>query len=476
MSSEHSIPISPRKQSTMPQVSSREPIIPQRRNNTVPIISINQEHETINSRKIYQPQSSPVNSQDQVKHSDSSFSRSNDQIVTRKRQNSTPTVSVNRQNYIQNSPNGPSINDPNGPQIPSTSVPHRIETSKIQRNEHHRSISTPTINRSYDSPSSSPVSSSPKSINNKRHSQTSGSLSSSSTSSKPFQYKSHDQTFNETFTINGKNIPPALQPRSIPGMNQSYQGYPGRANGQNSPLNSRIQNPQQKQQKYPMGIHDGIHQKSVIGHYSPSTTPLPSPKTPQLKVLQEENVVLDDRDSPSTTPIPSPRFASRKMFNNNSNYEVRVSPVNTPASTPIIITPKITLEDSDLDDSDIDQEETLISYASSRNNSMKSSSSSYDPPKPAEVPTLKVERISYSRSDTPSEQLSANESEDISSEDDYENKEVKSESESDKTQTNKPAKKKKEPILAIDEYGFVYDVSEDDIPPGADRIQRMFVS
>jgi hypothetical protein len=188
---------------------------------------------------------------------------------------------------------------------------------------------------------------------------------------------------------------------------------------------------------------------------------------------------MNDQDSPSTTPLPSPRFAPRNIPKNNSNYEGRVTAANTPATTPVIITPKITLEDSDLDDSDIDQEESLISYRSFRNNSTKSSSSSssFDPSKPVEVPTLRVDYFRSDTPDTPSEQLSANESEDISSEDEYENKvEVKDESESDVTQPSKSANKKKDQILAIDEYGFVYDVAEEDIPPGADRIQRMFVS
>jgi hypothetical protein len=461
----------------MPQLhSSPEPIIPQRRNNTVPIISIsheevnsNQQHNQISnaSPRKFSPQQSPVNSQNQVKYSDSSFSRNNNQIITRERQNSTSAVPDNRQNNLQNTPlirprSRSVVNEQIGPQIPgisNVSVPHRIKTSNLQRNEHRRSRSIPNINRSYNSPSSSPVSS-PKSLYNKRHSQTFDSPT--SISPNPFQYKPRDQAFNETFTINGKSIPLSLQPRSSPGMNQSYKGYPNKVNGQNS-------------QKYSMGTNKGTHQKFVIGHYSPSTTPLPSPKMPQIKVLQEENVVTNDQDSPSTTPLPSPRFAHRNISNNNSNHESRVTAANTPASTPIIITPKITLEDSDLDDS---EEESLISYRSYRNNLTKSSSSSYDPSKPTEVPTLRVNYFRSDTPDTPSEQLSANESEDISSEDEYENKleSVKDESESDVTQSSKCANKKKEQILAIDEYGFVYDISEEDIPPGADRIQRMFVS
>ncbi|CAG8694414.1 9396_t:CDS:10 [Rhizophagus irregularis] len=410
IASGRSTPVSPRKLNTMPQLQSNpEPIIPQRRNNTVPIISIS--HEEVNSNqqndqiinanpKNLPPQQSPVNSQNQIKYSDPSFSRNNDQIVTRERQNSTSAVPDNRQNNLQNSPIGrprgrSMVNEPKGRQIPgisNASVPRRIETSNLQRNEHRRSRSIPNINRSYDSPSSSPISS-PKSLYNKRHSQTFDSPT--SITPNPFQYKPRDQAFNETFTVNGKSIPLSLQPRSSPGMKQSYNGYPNKVNGQNS-------------QKYSMGINKGINQKSVIGHYSPSTTPLPSPKMPQIKVLQEENVVLNNQDSPSTTPLPSPRFAPRNIPNNNLNYEGRVTAANTPAPTPVIITPKITIEDSDLDDSDLDQEESLISYRS------------------FQAPTLRVDYFRSDTPDTPSEQLSANESEDIK-----------------------------------------------DIPPGADRIQRI---
>jgi len=472
ISSERSVPMSPRKLNTMPNLQSNtEPAIPQRRNNTVPIISISHEENSVqqnnqilnaNPSKL-PPQQSPVNSQNQVKYSDPSFSRNNDQIVTRGRQNSTSAVPDNRQNNLQNSPigrpRGRSIaNELNGPKIPgisNVSVPRRIETSNLQRNEHRRSRSIPNINLSYDSPSSSPVSS-PKSLYNKRHSQTFDSPT--SISPNPFQSKPNDQTFNETFTVNGKNIPSSLQPRSSSGMKQSYKGSPNKVNGQNL-------------QKYSMGSNKGINQKSVIGHYSPSTTPLPSPKMPQIKVLQEENVVVNDQDSPSTTPLPSPRFAPRNIPNNNSNYDGRVTATNTPTSSPVLITPKITLQDSDLDDSDT--EESLISYRSFRKNSTKSSSSS-DPPKPTEVPTLKIGYFRSDTPDTPSEQLSANESDDISSEDEYENKvEVKDDCDSEVTQPSKSACKKKDQILAIDEYGFVYDVAEEDIPPGADRIQRI---
>ncbi|GBB87750.1 hypothetical protein RclHR1_14230004 [Rhizophagus clarus] len=465
--SERPIPM-PRKLNTMPQLqSSPEPIIPQRRNNTVPIISIsheevnsNQQHNQIlnvNSQKT-PPQQSSVNSQNQVKYSDPSFPMKNDQIVTRGRQNSTSAIPDNRQNSLQNFPKGRPrgrsiVNEQNSPQIPGISnapVPRRIETSNL--NEHRRSKSIPNINRFYDSPSSSPVSS-PKSLYNKRHSQTFDSPTSISPNS--FQYKSRDQAFNETFTINGKNIPLSLQPRSSPGINK---GYPNKVNGQNS-------------QRYPMGINKSILQKSVIGHYSPSTTPLPSPKMSQIKVLQEGNVVINDQDSPSTTPLPSPRFVPRNISNKNSKYEGRVIAANTSTPIPVIITPKITLEDSDLDDSD--DEESLIAYRSPRNNSTKSSSS-HNPSKPTEVPTLRVGYFRSDTPDTPSEQLSANESEDISSEDEDENKiEVKDGSESEVTQSSKTANKKKDQILAIDEYGFVYDISEEDIPPGADRIQRI---
>ncbi len=152
-------------------------------------------------------------------------------------------------------------------------------------------------------------------------------------------------------------------------------------------------------------------------------------------------------------------------YNNNNlgSHEGRVTATNTPSSTPVIITPKITLEDNDLDNSDDDQE-TLIAYASSSSN--KSSSSSNYPSKPVQVPVLKVDHLSDSRPDTPSEQLSTNESE-VSS-----LVEEKNESESGETQSRNPAKKKDQ-ILAMDEYGFVYDVAEGE--DGVDRMPRMFV-
>ncbi|CAG8519736.1 12364_t:CDS:10 [Funneliformis caledonium] len=398
-------------------------------------LSLNQN----NAPRIYRiSQQPPINGQNQSNHSDSS---NNDQIITRKPQNFAPIIPGNGQNNMQNVIIERPLVTTNITGMSNDPVPL---TSK-SRDDHHRSGS---ISNSDISVQSSSIASSPVSINNKGHSQIFGSPLNSPTSPKSFQFKSRNHKFNipnGTSTVNGST------------SSESISSPPRSTFGRNSPSIP--------QRKFSIA--------STIGHDSPSTTPLPSPKLTQIKVIQEEQILLDGRYSTSTTPLPSPRFVPSNMINNNNHQfgsdEGRMTSANTPAPTPVIITPKITLEDSDIEDSDDDPEENLIAYASSSNNSTKSSSSN-NPSKIAEVPVLKVENVSDPISDTPSEQLSTNESEEISSEDD---KVVeKNESESEETQSSKPAKKKDQ-ILAIDEYGFVYDVTEEDIPPGVDRIQRI---
>ncbi|CAI2174306.1 15608_t:CDS:10 [Funneliformis geosporum] len=415
ISSEHSIPLSPHKQSTMPYLS----------NNPEPIMPLSKSRQSL------------INGQNQSNHSDSS---NND---TRKPQNFTTIIPGKSQNNMQSV----TIGQQHILGMSIDPVPHRIVTSK-SRDDHYRSGS---ISNSDISSQSSSLASSPVSIYNKGRSQVFGSPLNSPTSPKSIQYKSRNPIFNIS---NGASMVNG----SI--TSDSISSPPRSPFGRNSP--SPI-----PQRKFSIA--------TTIGHDSPSTTPLPSPKLTQIKVIQEEQILLDGRYSTSTTPLPSPRFIPRNMINNNNNHqfgssEGRVTSANTPAPTPVIITPKITLEDSDIDDSDDDQEESLIAYASSSNNSTKSSSSN-NPSKTTEVPALKVENASDSISDTPSEQLSTNESEEISSEDDK--VEEKNESESGETQSNKSAKKEKNENLTIDEYGFVRDVTEEDIPPGVDRIQRI---
>ncbi|CAJ0749290.1 1689_t:CDS:2, partial [Entrophospora sp. SA101] len=73
---------------------------------------------------------------------------------------------------------------------------------------------------------------------------------------------------------------------------------------------------------------------------------------------------------------------------------------------------------------------------------------------------------------TPNEPLSAYES-DVTTDDETEYIDRKEFNNSANSNESKSIKKKKDQILAIDEYGFVYDVSEEEIPPGADRIKRI---
>ncbi|CAJ0627043.1 843_t:CDS:10 [Entrophospora sp. SA101] len=70
----------------------------------------------------------------------------------------------------------------------------------------------------------------------------------------------------------------------------------------------------------------------------------------------------------------------------------------------------------------------------------------------------------------PNERLSVYES-DITTEDEADDMD-KFEKEINKPANSGESKSIKKKILAIDEYGFVYDVSEEEIPPGADRTKR----
>ncbi|CAJ0757728.1 7700_t:CDS:2, partial [Entrophospora sp. SA101] len=96
--------------------------------------------------------------------------------------------------------------------------------------------------------------------------------------------------------------------------------------------------------------------------------------------------------------------------------------------------------------------------------------------KQSKIPDMNVPKITLDYApqtlQTPNEPLSAYES-DVTTDDETEYIDRKEFNNSANSNESKSIKKKKDQILAIDEYGFVYDVSEKEIPPGADRIKRI---
>ncbi|CAG8454775.1 12548_t:CDS:10 [Ambispora gerdemannii] len=166
-------------------------------------------------------------------------------------------------------------------------------------------------------------------------------------------------------------------------------------------------------------------------------------------------------DSRSSSPISSPPHRSSSRPSSpisplpHRSYSSH-SPISSSATR---VSSNISSNYSD----DDDEEESLIAYSSSRNkrNAIQQSST----PNNQNTPHRLVV------STTPqSEQLSSNGSYDNTSDDD---ESTIAHSISQNREDETPLHKK-EQILAVDNYGFVVDVSEGDIPEGADRIQRMY--
>ncbi|RHZ54910.1 hypothetical protein Glove_421g11 [Diversispora epigaea] len=181
--------------------------------------------------------------------------------------------------------------------------------------------------------------------------------------------------------------------------------------------------------------------RSASGRNSPSlpTSPI-SPISPTSPIISKSKIQLNSfgisnkRDPTnqsngsklSTSPMP--RIHSNNVSNRN----------NSPSPQPI---PLIKVVDSDAYGSDFG-----IKRASGNAND-------FSPPMPA----FMIEAAN---------DISGNESEDLSSEDD-------DDADEKSLKDNTTSQSKKDKVVAIDEYGFVHNVAEEEIPEGADGVQRI---
>ncbi|CAJ0910201.1 737_t:CDS:2 [Entrophospora sp. SA101] len=187
---------------------------------------------------------------------------------------------------------------------------------------------------------------------------------------------------------------------------------------------------------------------------SPRTSPASSPKLAHSKSINQYS--YNGQHSPrSASPISQnsinnynnvPEYQMNQSMNPNiiSNKVGHYSPSTSPLPSPVF--PKVMINDS-----------PIISYQNNK--------------KSTTIPIVKIDYAPQTLQ-TPNEPLSAYES-DVTTDDETEYIDRKEFNNSANSNESKSIKKKKDQILAIDEYGFVYDVSEKEIPPGADRIKRI---
>ncbi|KAG9291907.1 hypothetical protein G9A89_004845 [Geosiphon pyriformis] len=183
------------------------------------------------------------------------------------------------------------------------------------------------------------------------------------------------------------------------------------------------------------------------------------------------------------------------LVDSSSSDSQSSSPISLASSS--IRSPPSPLSQSSLprilnsEDDEEDDQESLIAYSSSRN---KRNAAIHKPVTAVNpqvqrqqnpiIPSLVVSHVSLS--DTmPTlkravEQLSSKDSIDITSDEEIEPDYTEAKANDERSinivngSTQKPMAQRKEQILAIDDYGFVLEVSEAEIPEGGDRIQRVF--
>ncbi|CAG8445179.1 6946_t:CDS:2 [Scutellospora calospora] len=194
---------------------------------------------------------------------------------------------------------------------------------------------------------------------------------------------------------------------------------------------------------------------------SPKTIPSNSSARPNSP-LSSPKVIYSNPSARSNSPLSSPKIVP-------SNQPVRqFSTPTSPSSSPTVL-PQIFVDDVE---SEIRHKRRPLTinpivlkdnFDDDDNFCASNNSSLIDLSKPPVAPFM------Y---DNPND--STNESEDVSSdEDDLDVKSIKN-IESRKTDSiNSTNSTKKEKVLAVDDYGFVHKVADNEIPEGADGIQRI---
>nr|CAG8578518.1 12032_t:CDS:10 [Entrophospora candida] len=215
----------------------------------------------------------------------------------------------------------------------------------------------------------------------------------------------------------------------------------------------------------PNPINNGIDNEKNHGRISPglkinNSSPVPpTHKGPEIIIN-----ALSDKD----TEINQTYGLNSRNLNNNDN-RMQVSPRTSPASSPKSAHSK-SINQYSYNGQHSPRSASPISQNSINN---YNNVSEYQMNQSMN-PNIISNKVDYAPQtlQTPNEPLSAYES-DVTTDDETEYIDRKEFNNSANSNESKSIKKKKDQILAIDEYGFVYDVSEEEIPPGADRIKRI---
>ncbi|CAG8791628.1 8989_t:CDS:2, partial [Gigaspora rosea] len=194
-----------------------------------------------------------------------------------------------------------------------------------------------------------------------------------------------------------------------------------------------------------------------------SPTPPPSspkiiPSNPSARQFTTPNSPLSSPRSVPSSPLSSSKFTSNSPLS-SPTYRQLSSPTSSLSSPKVV--PQILVDDSELENrhkrfhskknyptNDFDDDDSLYN----------SNNSSVDLPRRPMAPFM------YENGND----SGTNDSEDISSdEDDYDAKSLKN-----IEPKKRPDSPKKEKVIAVDNYGFVHKVAENEIPEGANGIQR----
>ncbi|CAH1760271.1 10990_t:CDS:10 [Entrophospora sp. SA101] len=240
----------------------------------------------------------------------------------------------------------------------------------------------------------------------------------------------------------------------------------------------------------PNPINNGIDNEKNHGRISPSlkinnsSSVPPTHKGPEIIINQKMSTNMNALSDKDTEINQTYGLNSRNL--NNSDNRMQVSPRTSPASSPKLAHSKSINQysyngqhsprsASPISQNSINNYNNVPEYQ--MNQSMNPNIiSNKVVVKQSKIPDMNVPKITLDYApqtlQTPNEPLSAYES-DVTTDDETEYIDRKEFNNSANSNESKSIKKKKDQILAIDEYGFVYDVSEEEIPPGADRIKRI---
>nr|CAG8449624.1 820_t:CDS:10 [Entrophospora candida] len=246
--------------------------------------------------------------------------------------------------------------------------------------------------------------------------------------------------------------------------NLIIQSHSGNDNSNNNNYNNSI-TPIPIITTTPNPINNGIDNEKNHGRISPglkinNSSPVPpTHKGPEIIIN-----ALSDKD----TEINQTYGLNSRNLNNNDN-RMQVSPRTSPASSPKSAHSK-SINQYSYNGQHSPRSASPISQNSINN---YNNVSEYQMNQSMN-PNIISNKVDYAPQtlQTPNEPLSAYES-DVTTDDETEYIDRKEFNNSANSNESKSIKKKKDQILAIDEYGFVYDVSEEEIPPGADRIKRI---